>query len=184
MKAIATLSMLVLSAALAGAQDTGPAGGQTRPRANRPAGRGQPLDGAAGVTPLEIQRMFDAYALVQAQDQLRLADEQYSRFLARYKAVQDIRRQSLQEHTRLMNELRRLLMQPGTDDARLKDGMQALRDSDARALAEIRKAYDAVDEILDVRQQSMFRVFEEQMERRKLELVTRARQANRPNQKQ
>ncbi len=62
--------------------------------------------------------------------------------------------------------------------------MQALRDGDARALAEIRKAYDAVDEVLDVRQQSMFRVFEEQMERRKLELVTRARQANRPNQKQ
>jgi len=30
----------------------------------------------------------------------------------------------------------------------------------------------------------MFRVFEEQMERRKLELVTRARQVNRPNQAQ
>ena len=184
MKAIATLSMLVLTAALASAQDTGPAGGQTRPRANRPAARGQALEGAGGVTPIEIQRMFDAYALVQAQDQLRLGDEQYSRFLVRYKAVQDMRRQSLQEHTRLVNELRRLLMQPGTDDGRLKDGMQALRDGDARAFAEIRKAYDAVDEVLDVRQQSMFRVFEEQMERRKLELVTRARQANRPNQKQ
>jgi hypothetical protein len=30
----------------------------------------------------------------------------------------------------------------------------------------------------------MFRVFEEQMERRKLELVTRARQVNRANQVQ
>ena len=35
-----------------------------------------------------------------------------------------------------------------------------------------------------MRQQALFRVFEEQMERRKLELVTRARQANRQNQQQ
>ena len=36
--------------------------------------------------------------------------------------------------------------------------------------------------MLDVRQQAKFRVFEENMERRKLELVTRARQANRKQQ--
>ncbi len=38
----------------------------------------------------------------------------------------------------------------------------------------------AVDDVLTVRQQAQFRVFEEQMERRKLELLMRARQANRP----
>ena len=41
------------------------------------------------------------------------------------------------------------------------------------------KAYDGIDQVLDVGQQAKFRVFEELMERRKLELVTRARQANR-----
>ena len=44
----------------------------------------------------------------------------------------------------------------------------------------MRKAYDAIDEVLDVFQQARFRVFEEQIERRKLELIMRARQQN-PN---
>jgi hypothetical protein len=48
----------------------------------------------------------------------------------------------------------------------------------------VKKAYDAIDQVLDVRQQAKFRVFEELMERRKLELVTRARQANRPRNQQ
>jgi hypothetical protein len=36
--------------------------------------------------------------------------------------------------------------------------------------------------VLDVYQQARFRVFEEQIERRKIELLMRARQQNRPNQ--
>ena len=44
----------------------------------------------------------------------------------------------------------------------------------------MKKAYEGIDQVLDVRQQAKFRVFEELMERRKLELVTRARQAKRP----
>ena len=136
------------------------------------------------VTPNEIQRMFDAYALVQAQDQLRLNDEQYARFLVRFKSLQEVRRRTLQEHTRLVAELRRLLMQGQPDEAQLKDRMQALQDVDSRATADVRKAYDAIDQVLDVRQQASLRIFEEQMERRKIELITRARQANRPKLQQ
>src|SRR5207248_6834243 len=80
-----------------------------------------------GVTPAEIQRMFDAYALVQAQDQLRLTDEQYSRFLVRFRSLQDTRRRSLQEHTRLVMELRGLLMQTQPDETQLKERMLALK---------------------------------------------------------
>ena len=73
-------------------------------------------------------------------------------------------------------------MQGQPDEAQLKDRMQALRDVDSRAIADVKKAYEAIDQALDVKQQASFRVFEEQMERRKLELITRARQANRPKQ--
>ena len=128
--------------------------------------------------------MFDAYALVQAQDQLRLNDEQYSRFLVRFKSLQEVRRRSLQDHTRLIGELRRLLMQGQPDEALLKDRMQELQDVDARAIAEVKKAYEGLDQVLDVKQQASLRVFEEQMERRKIELITRARQANRLKQQQ
>jgi hypothetical protein len=136
--------------------------------------------GDPAVTPVEIQRMFDAYALVQAQDQLQLNDEQYSRFLVRFKSLQDIRRRSLQVRTRVVADLRRLLMQQPAAEAQLKDRMSELQDVESRSAADVKKAYDAIDQVLDIRQQASFRVFEEQMERRKIELITRARQANRP----
>ena len=179
-KLLAVLSVVVLSAASVGAQGA-------LQRQGRQGRQGQQAPGVVddpGVTPAEIQRMFDAYALIQAQDQLRLNDDQYSRFLVRFKSLQDLRRRSLQEHTQLVAELRRLLMQGQPDEAQLKDRMQALRDVDSRAIADVKKAYEAIDQALDVKQQASFRVFEEQMERRKIELITRARQANRLKQQQ
>ena len=131
------------------------------------------------VSPAEVQRMFDAYALVQAQDQLKLSDDQFSQFLARFKALQDIRRKLQMERNRAIQELVRLSRQDKVDDAVIRDRLKDLKDIDARSTADIRSAYDAVDQVLDLRQQAKFRVFEELMERRKIELVTRARQNNR-----
>jgi Spy/CpxP family protein refolding chaperone len=150
-------------------------------QAQRPEG-GAGLE-QPGVSPAEIQRMFDAYALLQAQDQLKINDEQYSQFLARFKALQDTRRKALQERTRIIQSLRRLSNEAQPDEGQMKDQLKALQDLDARWEVEIRKAYDAIDQVLDVRQQAKFRVFEELMERRKLELVTRARLATRPKDK-
>jgi Spy/CpxP family protein refolding chaperone len=139
---------------------------------------------AAGVSPVEVQRMFDAYALMQAQEQLKIGDDQFAQFLTRYKALQDVRRKNLQERARLVFDMRQMLNRPNPDEAQLKERITALQDLETRSAADVKKAYDAIDQVLDVRQQAKFRVFEEQMERRKLELVTRARQANRPkNQK-
>src|SRR5262249_40322356 len=128
----------------------------------------------------EIQRMFDAYALLQAQDQLKIGDEQYSQFLTRFKALQDVRRQALNQRIVVIRELRRLLNEGSADEGQLKDHIKQLEDIDAKAAVDVKKAYDAIDQVLDVKQQAKFRVFEENMERRKLELVTRARLANRP----
>jgi hypothetical protein len=73
---------------------------------------------------------------------------------------------------------------PQADEGQIKDRLKSLDELDARADGDVRKAYDAINQMLDVRQQAKFRVFEENMERRKLELVTRARQANRKQQQQ
>jgi hypothetical protein len=156
-----------------------PARAQQEPAAPR-GGRAAAPD---GVSPADVQRMFDAYALMQAQEQLKISDEQYAQFLSRFKALQDVRRKALQERQRIIQNLRKLLNAspaPADADAQLKDQMKALQDLDARTQADIRKAYDAVDQVLSTEQQAKFRVFEENMERRKLELVARARQANRP----
>ena len=134
------------------------------------------------VSPAEIQRMFDAYALLQAQEQLKISDDQYSQFLTRFKTLQDVRRRAVQERTRIVQELRRLLNDAQSDESQIKDRLKTLDELDARAAADAKKAYDGIDQILDVRQQAKFRVFEQLMEQRKLDLVTRARLANRLKQ--
>jgi Spy/CpxP family protein refolding chaperone len=159
--------VLFCGAAVAGAQERGAGAGD------------EPV-----VSPFELQRLFDSYALLQAQEQLKIGDEQYARFLPRFKALQDARRQMQQQRARVIQDVRRLLMDGQTDEAQLKDRLKQLQDIETRGEAETHKAYDAIDQVLDVRQQAQFRVFEEQMERRKLELVTRARQANRANRPQ
>jgi Spy/CpxP family protein refolding chaperone len=145
----------------------------------RGAGR-DPARERSGVTPGDVQKMFDAYALMQAQEQLKIADEQFTRFLTRFKALQEVRRQALQARAGLLANLRRLAAATTVDEAQITDRLKALQELDTRSAADVKKAYEAIDQVLDLRQQAQFRVFEEVMERRKLELVTRARQANRP----
>ena len=175
--------LVVISAVAVSAQESAPAPGRQQ-RRNPPAVAGPDGATAPGVSPAEVQRMFDAYALMQAQEQLKIGDDQFAQFLTRYKALQDVRRKNLQERARVIVEMRQTLNRPDPDEALLKERMKTLQEIDVRLAAEVKKAYDAIDQVLDVQQQAKFRVFEELMERRKLELVTRARQANRlKNQK-
>ncbi len=143
------------------------------------------LPGAPGeMSPAQVQQLFDAMLVMQAQDALSLSEQQFAQFLTRLKVLQDTRRKNHQERNRLVGELQRLTNprnpRPNTTDTEIKGRLSALQELEARSAAETRRAYDAIDEVLDVRQQARFRVFEEQIERRKLELIGRARQAN-PN---
>jgi hypothetical protein len=124
----ARLLVVVLAATIgapltAGAQGAGRQGRQALP----PGAAAGALD-EANVTPAEIRRMFDSYALMQAQEQLKITDEQFPRFLTRFKALQDIRRRTLQERNRLLQELRRLTAPDVTlDEAAVKDKLKALQ---------------------------------------------------------
>ena len=168
-----------LSTATAVAQDL---------QAPPPAQGRPPLPGLdnSDMTPTEIQKLFDAYLMMEAQQALALTDEQYPQFLSRLRALQETRRRNQQERFRLMGELQRLSnprQAARGDDALIKDRLATLQELESRTAAELRKAYNALDEVLDLRQQARFRIFEEQIERRKIELLLRARQQNRPNQK-
>jgi methionine-rich copper-binding protein CopC len=156
-------------------------------RAHAQVRAGAPQDDSQ-VTPVELRRLLDAYSIVQAQEFLKISDEQYARFLPRFKALLDTRRQTLQQHTRVLNVVRRLLMEAQPDEGMLRDALKQLQEIDIRGEADARRAYEAIDQVLDLRQQAKFRVFEEQMERRKLELVAQAqarvRQLNRQNRQE
>jgi hypothetical protein len=126
----------------------------------------------------EVQRLYDAYALVRAQEALQLSDDQYGRFVTRLKNLQETRRRHQQARNQILQDLRRLTSpQTGAaDEAAIREKLTALRGEDERGAAELHKALDGVDEVLDVRQQARFRLFEERLEQRKLELLLRARQ--------
>lgn len=138
-----------------------------------------------GLSPGELQRLFDALTLMQAQDALNLADDKYGQFATRLKALQETRRRNQQGRMRILQELGRLAgdreQRGGGDDAAIRERLKALADQEQRGGEELRHAYAALDEVLDLRQQARFRVFEERMERRKFELLMRAQQGNRRN---
>jgi hypothetical protein len=147
--------------------------------AGRGAGRGQmPPD---ALTAAEIQNQFDAYAIVQAQDALQLSDEQYPQFVRRARALQGMRRQSRMQRNRLLGQLSQLLRagQPGADEAKLTAATRAVDDHDRQALGDLQKAYAAVDEVLTPWQRGRFRLLEDQLEQKKLDMLFRARQGPR-----
>jgi hypothetical protein len=150
---------------------------------------GQPGRGAAdppeNMSPGQVHALFDAMLAMQAQNVLTLTEQQYPPFLNRLRALQETRRRHYQERSRIINELQRLTnpRNPTPAEADVRTQLGALQELEARNAAELRRAYNSLDEVLTPLQQGRFRVLEEQIERRKLELVARARlnQQNRPN---
>jgi hypothetical protein len=183
------IGLLLMECAALGASQGPPARQQqpAQPGAAAPApGNQSPGAGADALSDAELMAALDAYALVQAQQQLSIPDGQYNTFAARLKRVQDVRRRNQRMRFRLVQELRRLAgprADPPGDEAAIRTALTALRDHDERAAAELRQAYDALDQVLDARQQARFRLFEEQSEQRKLELLMRAKERTRMNRR-
>jgi hypothetical protein len=145
-----------------------------------------PPGAAVEMTPFQVQQLFDAMLVMQAQEALTLSEQQYARFLTHLRVLQETRRRNLQARVRLLNELQRLTNarnRQNATEADIRERLVALQELEVRAAEETRKAYRAIDEVLDTFQQARFRVLEEQIERRKLELIGRARfqNPNRPN---
>ena len=132
------------------------------------------------VDPAELGRLFDAYTVMQAQEALGLDEARFGPFVTRLRALQEMRRRHLRERVAVMRDLRQLLQATG-NDAQLKERLDALVRLEATSRADQAKAMDAIDELLDVRQRARFRLLEQQLELRKLELVNRARQRQRAN---
>ena len=117
---------------------------------------------------------MDAYALVQAERELS-ADGRTVPELRRAPArLQDVRRRQMGERRRLMTELGGLLQ--GTR-GRPRRGHRGAREGAGRARAadrdDLRKAYQDLDAVLTPWQRGRFRQFEEQLERRKIELLAK-----------
>ncbi len=129
------------------------------------------------VTAADVQAWFDAMVLVQAQRALGLTDAQYPQFVGRLKALQDTRRRNQRQRAQLLQEIQRIVnaRDGAGDEALVRDKLKALDDLQEKAAADVRKAYASLDEVLDLAQRARFRIFEEQIERRKFEILLNAR---------
>jgi hypothetical protein len=134
------------------------------------------------LAPNEVGRLFEAYAVVQAQETLGLDDEQYARFLPRFRSLMRTRRAYEVARAQILVELAALSRSGAraADEQALRDRLKALDEAEASGRTQVAAAVAAVDEVLTLQQRARFRVFEEQMERKKFELMTRARQSVRP----
>ena len=167
--------------ALAHAQDPPAAPGAPAAQ-GAPQGRGQSVRmqiGRGQLSPSDIQDQFDAYAIVQAQDALKLTDEQFPEFVRRARELHALRRRGRMARNRLIGTLNQLLRDANAPEARLAAATKALDEHERRSLEQVQRAYAAIDEVLDARQRARFRVLEEQLERKKLDMLFRARQGPR-----
>ena len=136
-------------------------------------GQGPPV-ARPGMPIQQMQTMFDAYALVRARRALQLSDEQYQSFFMRMSRLQEIRRRHTQQRMRLLGELRRK-WSPQADEGELTALARQLDELEAASGTELKAARRAVDEVLTPRQAAFLRFFEEDMEREKIEFITRSR---------
>lgn len=152
---------------------------QTARESNAP--RGSQRAGGAGAargnaaTPadqLQVQRLLDAWALVQAKEQLQLTDDQYPNFVARLTKLHETRRRNAMARRQLLGELRLLLNQsPVAKDEVLTAKIRALDEATKRGADEAQQAVVEIDSALTPWQRGRYRMFEELVERRKIEML-------------
>jgi hypothetical protein len=144
------------------AQGRGAGGGPQRPAA---------VDQAKLAT---VQDLLEGMEISNADKALQVDNQHYADFIQRLRGLQRLRRQHQMQRQRLVGELRRLAnQQPPVEDALLEAPTKRLDDFDKQAFQETQNAYAQIDEVLNVRQRARFRLFEEMMEQRKLEILTR-----------
>jgi len=180
--AVRRIGVIVVVAALADAGalfaqqpppgQTAPARGQ-RVQPQRPGGQrqGVPPEGAA-MNAQQVQELLDTFAVMQAEQALQLSEEQYPNFVAHLRRLQSTRRRFQQERQRMLRELNGLAQRadPSRDEVLLAK-LRELDDLAQRAAQQMRERYAELDGVLSPVQRARFRFFEDQLERRKIELL-------------
>jgi hypothetical protein len=162
-------------------QQAAPPPGQAQelpPRGRRGEGRAN-ADLPAGLRPDEVQQIVDGWEIATAEKMLELTDQQYAPFIQQLRKLQSGRRQQFMQRQRMLNALRQAMnqQQPVLDDAAMDARVKQFDDLDRKQQQELQSLHAAIDAVLTPRQRARFRVLQEQMERRKLEVLSRAMRA-------
>jgi hypothetical protein len=132
----------------------------------------------------EAFRMVDAYVVSHLQESLGLSDEQFAKAVPLVTRLQRERREYLMGRVRLMREMRRLLREGGSVEAKVLEKLEEYKKLEAEAPDRIQRSLEALDAMLTPLQQSKYRVLEADVEQRMRALAARAREASRPRREQ
>jgi hypothetical protein len=137
-----------------------------------PPGQGDQL------TPQQVYQILDAFVITEAQRVLQIGDPQFAEFFRRMQVLQMVQRRHTNQRQGLLGELRRMVgpNAPPSDEGVLMAKVRELDDLDTRFQNMERQAVMAIDMILQPHQRAHFRIFLEQVERQKVDLMMRARQ--------
>jgi hypothetical protein len=128
------------------------------------------------MTVQQVEQYFDALVLNQARRQLQLSEDQFLRFGARLQRLQMARRQLQRRRTVAIRDLTAISgPNATTGDEVISQRLRDLETVVSEGTRQVTLAQEDIDAMLTVRQRARFRVFEDMMERRKLELLARAR---------
>lgn len=146
-----------------------PPGGPQRPNAAAQSG---------DIAPGDIQAMFEAMTVMEAERFVALTPEQFPVFVQRLKRLQEARAMRMRRHNRAMNELRGMANpQDGrADDATIDGKLRELAAIEVEGRTAIEKAMEAIDQMLSPRQRARFRMLEDNIEKKKFEFLQRVRQ--------
>jgi len=126
----------------------------------------------------EVYTLLDSFVMAGAQSALQLTDAQFSAFFQRMMRLQRLQRQHRAQRQRALVELRQLMSPKNEppEDTVVAAKTKELDDLESQIAVDERKALADIDQVLQVPQRARLRLFLENMERRKLELLVRARQ--------
>lgn len=143
-------------------------------QAGRPGRAGQP---DPQLTVQEVERMWDQFVLTQARAALEIRDErQFRRFSVQLQNLQNLRRRLQRQRNAMQRDLGLLLDQGEVlDSAAAEAGLAEFDEFSVRSAQQVRRALTAIDGVLSLRQRVRFRVFDNRMAQRKLELLAQAR---------
>ncbi len=136
-----------------------------------------PAAGPNNISPADVQAMFEAMTVMEAERFVMLTPDQFPTFVQRLKRLQEARGQHFRRHNRALAELRGMANpQNGrADDATIEAKLKELDAIEVESQAAMNKAMEGIDQLLSPRQRARFRLLEENIEKKKLDFLTRVR---------
>jgi Spy/CpxP family protein refolding chaperone len=128
----------------------------------------------------DLEGLMLGYVISKMQEALELTDEQFGQMVVAQKKITEHRRKYRTGRQQTLKQLRQALKDPETEDPQITAMLTQLEDSKSQFEAQQRADYQAIDEILNVRQRARYRLLEVDIQRRFQQMVREVQERRNP----